>query len=404
VAVPLSAPPLQVDGLHQASLARKGLSGFLLSGLLVSLLGTLLPAWGYHVQTNFLLIGTYFLIQGVGFVTGVSCSGRLLRRKGIGFGLALGCALAAFGLLMLALFSPPSHYAGRLLGLFCIGAAAGLLNTAVFHAVSAAYSVDQGATTNLAGVLFGLGCLLSALVVSGTFYSYSVVVTLLLIALLPAAYGVFYSRVTFPDDPVHDQPTWSQAMADFKSPAALLFALFLFFQFGNEWAIAGWLPLLLTLRLGISPATSLLLLALFWLALLLGRLAAQWFLPRVRHGLLLFAAVVAPLFACLILSTTKNVFGATVGILLAAGGFAVIYPLVVEKIRTRFPYFHPGFFNGIFSVAMLGGLLAPASIGYLAHFLGIGVVMGLPLLGTFMVLILLLLILLEARLAGTPGE
>lgn len=401
--MPVSAPRLSVDGLHQASLARRGLSGFLLSGLLVSLLGTLLPAWGYHLQTNFLLIGTYFFVQGAGLVVGVACAGRLLRGKGIGFGLTCGCGFACAGLLMLALFSPPAHYSGRLLGLLFIGASAGLLNTAVFHAISSAYALDRAATTNLAGVLFGLGCFLSALVVAGTFYAYSVPVIILLVAVLPGAFGILYARSSFPDDPVHDQPTWRQAFQDFKSPAAVLLALFLFFQFGNEWAIAGWLPLLLTLRLGVSPSTSLLLLALYWLALLLGRLAAQWILPRVRHGRLLLGAVLAPLFACLILSTTKNLFGATVGILFAAGGFAVIYPLVVEKIETRFPYFHPGFFNGIFSVAIIGGLLAPATVGYAAHFLGIGVVMGLPLLGTVMVLVLLLLILLEARLAGKPG-
>ena len=54
-------------------------------------------------------------------------------------------------------------------------------------------------------------------------------------------------------------------------PAAVLLALLLFFQLGNEWALAGWLALFLTQRLGISPAAALLMLALYWLALLVGR-------------------------------------------------------------------------------------------------------------------------------------
>jgi hypothetical protein len=72
----------------------------------------------------------------------------------------------------------------------------------------------------------------------------------------------------------------------------------------------------------------------------------------------------------------------------------------MEKIGDRFPYYHPGFFNGIFSLALTGGLLAPASLGYAAHFLGIGVVMGLPLAGSIFVVVLLLLILLESRLSA----
>ena len=60
----------------------------------------------------------------------------------------------------------------------------------------------------------------------------------------------------------------------------------------------------------------------------------------------------------------------------------------------------PGFFNGIFSLALVGGLLAPATLGYAASAVGVGVVIGLPLLGTFLVMTLLLLIWLESKVTG----
>jgi len=81
-------------------------------------------------------------------------------------------------------------------------------------------------------------------------------------------------------------------------------------------------------------------------------------------------------------------------------GFASIYPLVAEAIGRRFPYYHPGFFSGIFSVALVGGLLAPASLGYAASVLGVGVVIGIPLFGICMVMALLLLIWLESKVTG----
>ncbi len=56
----------------------------------------------------------------------------------------------------------------------------------------------------------------------------------------------------------------AQVLRDFRNPGAVLFSLLLFFQFGNEWSIAGWLPLFLIRRLGISPEDSLLMLALYW--------------------------------------------------------------------------------------------------------------------------------------------
>jgi len=180
--------------------------------------------------------------------------------------------------------------------------------------------------------------------------------------------------------------------------------MLLFFQFGNEGALAGWLALFLIQRLGISPETSLFLLALFWGSLLIGRVGAQSLLSRVSHARLLTGAVLVPMFACLALFFTNNLFGATIGVLLAGGGFSVILPLVMERIGSRFPYFHPGFFNGIFSIALTGGLLAPATLGYVAHYLGMGVVMGLPLIGSIAVFLLVLLILLEGKLSGQSGR
>ena len=91
-------------------------------------------------------------------------------------------------------------------------------------------------------------------------------------------------------------------------------------------------------------------LALYWFAFTIGRAASQWILPRARHGRLLLATVTAAMFGCIILSATDNRFGAITGVLLVGLAFAPIYPLVVEKIGHRFPYYHPGFYNGIFSL------------------------------------------------------
>ena len=77
---------------------------------------------------------------------------------------------------------------------------------------------------------------------------------------------------------------------------------------------------------------------------------------------------------------------------------------MVEKIGHRFPSYHPGFYNGIFSLAIAGGLLAPCTLGYFTSVWGVRVVMGLPLAGTAVVFVLLLLISLEARLGASSGR
>lgn len=383
-----------------ASEGRRSLSAFLISGMLMAFLGAILPAWRYHLKADFKEVGYYFLSLNLGFLLSVPAAHMLLARRGAKFVLMVANAIACGGFLYLALTSPPVSAIWRLLGVLWIGIAAGLLNTGVFHAISPQYRHDRAATMNLAGVMFGIGCLLTALLVAGTYYVYTVPSILILFAILPGFYAVSYARAKIAPHPVVEQVPLGQLLRDFRNPGAVLFSLLLFFQFGNEWSIAGWLPLFLIRRLGISPADSLLMLAMYWSALMVGRIFSQLLLKRMSHGLLLIGSIVSALLGTLVLASTDNRFGAVMGILFVGGGFASVYPLVVEKIGHRFPYYHPGFYNGIFSFAITGGFIAPWLLGYFAEAWGIRVVMFLPLLGTCMVFALALLIMLEAKLSG----
>ena len=179
----------------------------------------------------------------------------------------------------------------------------------------------------------------------------------------------------------------------------MLLSLLLFFQLGNEWALAGWLPLFLSQRLGISPVGR----AADTRAVLVG------IVGRAHRGSVDPAARPArvsiawkcriAIFGCVVLSETNNQFGAISAVLMVGVAFAPIYPLVVEKIGHRFPYYHPGYYNGVFSFAMAGGLIAPCILGLVAKIWGVGMVMLLPLTGSMIVFVLLLLIWLEARLS-----
>jgi MFS transporter, FHS family, glucose/mannose:H+ symporter len=379
----------------------RALAGFFLSGSLLAFLGAVLPAWGYHRDPpDFTAVGNYFLSLAVGIVGAAALARRIMAAKGISFLLVFACGLSCLALAYLALVSPPISQWWRVAGLLALGTGAGLLNMGLFYAMSRGYQSDAAATVNRGGIWYGLGCLTATLLVAGTFYAYTVPAILLFMAVIPGIFAGIYARSSYPAPPEGTQPNLRQAVQDFRSPGAVLFALLLFFQFGNEWSIAGWLPLFLIRRVGLSPKAALLTLALYWLFLLIGRLGAVAILSRVKHTRLLLSSIMAALFGLLILYSTNNGFGAATGVLFVGAGYASIYPLVAEAIGRRFPYYHPGFFNGIFSLALLGGLLAPATLGYVADSVGVGVVIGIPLLGTFLVMALLVLIWLESKVTG----
>jgi hypothetical protein len=401
----VSFAPSNPDEVEETkSGAGKALAGFLLSGFLLALLGAILPAWGYdHVPCDFLTVGNYFLCVAIGLAASFKPARYVMARRGLPFLLVFACLLACASLIYLALVSPPASAWWRAPGLLALGAAAGLLNMALFQAISCSYHADAAGAVTRGGIWYGVGCLAATLVALGAFNGYNVAITLAMMAVAPLIFAGIYCRSTYTVDqcpPADPQPTLRQVFADFRSLGAVLFALLLFFQSGNEWSIAGWLPLFLIHRLGMSSPGALWILALYWIFLMGGRLGAIAILPRVRHGRLLVGSVLSAFFGCLILSSTKTGFGAASAVLFLGSGYASVYPLVSEAIGRRFPYYHPGFFNGIFSLALLGGLLAPASIGWAASQWGVGIVIAVPLLGTCMVMILILAIWLETKVTG----
>ena len=366
----------------------------------MALLGAILPAWGYHRDpARFVAVGNFFLSLAAGIVLAAVSSRPLMGKRGVTFQLVFACVLSCATLVYLAAVSNFVSETGRTLGLLALGFAAGLLNVGLFQAVSERYHADAAASVSRGGIWYGVGCLGVTLLVSGTFYI-SVPLILLLMATAPAAFACLYYRTRYLSPAGTTEPSIRQAMQDFRSPGAVLFAMLLFFQFGNEWSIAGWLPLFLIRRVGLSPIAALRTLALYWFFLMAGRLAAVALLPRLRHALLLFGSGLAAMSGCLILFFTNNGFGAALAVCFIGAGYASIYPLVAEAIGRRFPYYHPGFFNGIFSLALVGGLVAPATLGYAASALGVGVVIGIPLIGTIAVIALLLLIWLESKITG----
>jgi hypothetical protein len=93
--------------------------------------------------------------------------------------------------------------------------------------------------------------------------------------------------------------------------------------------------------------------------------------------------------------------GVVVAILLIGAGFSAIYPLAAERIATRFSYYHPGYFHGIFTFAMLGGIFAPFLVGHMASVAGLRVIPLAAMVGSCAVFALVLLIWLGRKVSGS---
>jgi fucose permease len=261
------------------------------------------------------------------------------------------------------------------------------------------YESNPATITLMGGIFFGAGSVLASVLLAQSFDDEAATRLMAVAALIPAAAALGFSCLRVQRGAV-SEVSIEQAMRDLRSPLAILFALLLFFQFASEWSIAGWLPVFLIDRMGVSPETAVTLLAVYWLALMVGRIAAWRLLAVVNHARMLASSAFCALFGCGLLLAAGSRFGVVVGLLLAGLGFSAIYPLAAERIASRFSYYHPGYFNGIFTFALTGGMLMPFVLGHLAAGYGLRVVPLAAMAGSCAVFALVLLIWLGRKVSG----
>jgi fucose permease len=375
------------------------LAGLIVSGFLLALPGGLLPLWGFHIRPDFGTAGNFFLVLGLGVIAGGISARRLARNLSMERLLATGYFSAAVAILLLSVAAPPAQTWYQSLTLFITGVAAGIMNTAVLEGVSPSYELNPATVTLMGGIFFGAGSVLAALLMAQSFDDGGATRVLAVTAVIPAMAGIFAGQFRLGARAL-PEVSMTQSMSDLRSPLAILFALLLFFQFANEWSIAGWLPILLIDRLGQSPATAVSLLAFYWGALMLGRIGAVRLLRVMGHGRMLALSAFCALFGCAAMLAAGTRAGVILGLLLTGAGFSAIYPLVAERIANRFSYYHPGYFNGIFTCALTGGILAPFMLGHLAEDIGLRMIPLAVMLGSCAVFGLVLLIWLGHKVSG----
>ncbi|MCC7342400.1 MAG: MFS transporter [Bryobacterales bacterium] len=400
----VEAPPVAATSMitPPAIPAKSLLGAVFLLGALLSFLGSVLPVWGYHRLEAFELAGDHFLAMALGFVLGNATTNLAsLRFPRLFLEPLPGCVFSMAGVALIALLPPPYPLQWQLVGALLLGLALGSLTVVIFHHIGVVYRFNSPSVFQLSGLVAIAGVLATPLVVAlvaipaGSF-------ALLAFAVLPigiALGSMRKARSTAP--PSMDPPqAFVKAFEDFRNPATLLLSLLLFFQLGNEVALLGWLPLFLIQRVGVSPEVAVYGLATFVFAILAGRTACQALRERARRNRVLLGGLSLSVLGCLMLLSTNNLFGAFLGLSLAGTGFAPVFPMALDHMARRFPYYHPGVMNAVFGMGLLGGLLAPFSLGFVAGKLGIGVVMALPIIGSILVAILVILLWLENRLTG----
>ena len=384
-----AAPALQTG--------RRGLLAIALLGALLACPPALFLAWTIGGEAEYASLGNFFLAMNIGLLTGLRLSQHVNEGRSLRAVFLSGCLLASTALAGLSLLGPPIPAAWRLVAFALLGVSISFLQTGIAYSIVRLYAHSAPAVLTFAATLLNLGAAAVTLVAAAFFSSSRQAALPLLLAIGPTLWLIPYSRrMVRPATPL---PT-STSPVHLRYPAAVLLSLLLFVELANEWVLINWLPMFLNRQIGQNGTRALMLGALFSFVVAVSRLTAYNHIQRRGTKRLTIQSVASTFFGCVFLTTTNNVFGSVVGILLAGWGAGLILPIALCGAAARLPRFEPGIYSGLCTIGLTGAFLASWSLGHLAELNSLRILMLLPLFGNWLAACLLGLLALEGKLAN----
>lgn len=366
-------------------------AGFVLTGVVTTLLGPILPAlaerWSLHDQEA----GRLFTAQFLGSTAGVALSSVLLPRLGFRVLLVLGFAATSGGVLGLG----AAVWTRGIAAIFCYGVGLGLTIPTTNLMVAQENRDRSAAALNVLNLTWGVGAVSWPYVARLTQGSPDAARFALAgsLALVAFSYGSIPmgSRGVAEPSPVGaplDTPTPSSLGRN-----VLVFGLLFFLYVGTENALAGWVASHAR-RLGVDPAGGWMLMpSLFWGGLLGGRGVAPALLARVTETRLAVAGLLLAAAGTVALLGATSLGGVGTAVLLAGLGLASVFPIIIALMSKAFGARASRLAGWMFAAAGLGGATLPWLVGVLStRFGSLRAGLMVPLAGCMAMVTLLLVI------------
>jgi fucose permease len=351
-------------------LTRLSHGGIFIFGIVMALVGAIVPALSGRVPMTLADIGTLFLVMNFGMLLASLIVGLVVDRAGLKVPLAAGAALVGSGLLIIA---SATAYPSMLAAVSCVGFGGGALN-AVTNTLVADLHEDEyrkAAALNLLGVFFGFGALLMPFGVGAMTSKFGIWPLLTTGAILCLAVAIAAAAMAFPE-PKQRQGWPLATMPRFiRMPVVRAVALLLFFESGNEFLLGGYISTFLTRELHVPLAQASYWLAGFWGAIMLARLWLSRSLVRMDPELTVAGGALVAGLASAVVAASPSALVAGLGIVATGLALAGIFPSVLGFTGARFSEHSGTVFGILFTVALCGGMLIPWIAGLLAEAAGL---------------------------------
>jgi fucose permease len=358
------------DDRRVAVLSAAAYSGMFVFGIVMALLGAILPSLAERLRFDAAAIGTLFLVMNGAMLVASLILGLAMDRFGMKPPMLAGPLLVS-GALVLIVRS--IAFADLLPAVAVLGVGGGALNGATNTLIADLHDDPRrkGAALNRLGIFFGIGALFLPFAIGALLASLSLEALLLVAAALCAAVGVFAAALRFPAPkqrhalPVREMPRF------LRSPLVLVFAAMLFFQSGVEFTMGGFVSTYLREVGGFTVGAAAWILAGYWAAIILARIGLsrpafaadpyrvlRWCASGALAGSLLIAATPAPAVAA-------------AAVVLAGWSLAGVFPTALGIVGARYQTHSGTVFGILFACALTGGMTLPWVAGRIGASIGL---------------------------------
>ena len=336
-------------------------------GMILGLPGTVLgqpetvQQFGLTLADRGLLISTLF----TGLLFGSLLSGVVVDALGQRASLVVSSALVA---VCLPLFATASSAVLAASALFALGLGSASINTASNALSSELFPDERGRRMNGIAIMVGLGgiAMPTATVLASHLVSWrAVVLGGAVLSAIVALSGVMPIALA-PRTRVEGTDPITVLRQFARQPAFAIFLLLILLGGGNEASMAGWTSSFV-IASGMSASTATWVLSSHWLGLILSRVVFSNRVDRAKEIAVERSAVLSAL-VLLVLVVSPSPVVVMFGPFVVGMCMALVMPTSLALAGERIQGNPGALFGGLLTLAQIGGMVLPASIGFVAQY------------------------------------
>jgi fucose permease len=351
---------------------------FLITGIVMTLLGPMLPILSARWSLNDTQSWNLFLAQYVSSTGGMLSSGILVRRYGYRITLGLGAVLMTVGVAVLG----GGGRIGGFGGICILGFGFGITTPAGNLFVSDATPEKRASALNLLNSSWGVGAMSCPLIIAAvervhqtTTFFYGLAAGLALLALALGSVRFVADEARHGEGHAPTATVWNKKLL-------LLVGAMFFIYVGTETAVGGWVASYAQRMAPGSASLWAMIPAFFYGTLLIGRMCAPLVLRSVREVKLAALGAAVGLAGILVLLGGHSIAAVIAGSSLAGLGLSTIYPIQVSLLPRWFGALVTSVSGFLFAIGTFGGGAIPWCMGALStRFSNLRVGFVVPLLG-----------------------